>query len=411
MDRNVRNRNQNENLNLYNNARRIPDHNKPQLPSRNPLPNNGVRTDIPEVIPVLHLGSSNSNAAGNSPPVYIRNTDSPESSASNDPEKKTYLVFKAPTQVTTEKPPSTSNSISDLGNLLSNIHTSEISYTTQLPTQQLVLPLQNVDNEAIILDLVQIPDSEAYAKNNDSVSEGSASTDHRISVNKARNSLENISDFKNNAGTTSADINEDEFYHHDEKYTTATEDYHQLNAQSVLDRVFPEYKKVSNVSFLPISYSSSISVAVDQGTNKKPQAIKNSKLTLKKALSQRKKPKLPENHDYIYSDAYGQQNVPGKPGIDYPTYGEIPFTNFDCRTFKAPGFYADLEAGCQVFHNCDMDMTKHSFMCPNGTIFHQELFICDWWYNVRCDDSPEYFSLNSGLFATDQHHKDSLKQF
>ena len=30
-------------------------------------------------------------------------------------------------------------------------------------------------------------------------------------------------------------------------------------------------------------------------------------------------------------------------------------------------------------------MAKYSFLCPNGTIFNQEYFICDWWFNVNCD--------------------------
>lgn len=27
---------------------------------------------------------------------------------------------------------------------------------------------------------------------------------------------------------------------------------------------------------------------------------------------------------------------------------------------------------------------RHSFLCPNGTIFNQKKRICDWWYNVDC---------------------------
>ena len=32
-------------------------------------------------------------------------------------------------------------------------------------------------------------------------------------------------------------------------------------------------------------------------------------------------------------------------------------------------------------------MLKLSFLCPNGTIFNQEYFTCDWWFNVDCADS------------------------
>ena len=27
---------------------------------------------------------------------------------------------------------------------------------------------------------------------------------------------------------------------------------------------------------------------------------------------------------------------------------------------------------------------RYSFLCPNGTLFNQQYFICDWWFNVDC---------------------------
>lgn len=47
----------------------------------------------------------------------------------------------------------------------------------------------------------------------------------------------------------------------------------------------------------------------------------------------------------------------------------------------------------QVFHNCDAGSQQHSFLCPNGTVFRQELSICDWWYNVRCSEARDFFPL------------------
>jgi hypothetical protein len=29
-------------------------------------------------------------------------------------------------------------------------------------------------------------------------------------------------------------------------------------------------------------------------------------------------------------------------------------------------------------------LSKYSFLCPNGTLFNQVYFICDWWFNVDC---------------------------
>ena len=55
------------------------------------------------------------------------------------------------------------------------------------------------------------------------------------------------------------------------------------------------------------------------------------------------------------------------------------------------GYYADPEAECQAFHICTSDaeggLAKYSFLCPNGTIFNQEYFICDWWFNVDCSEA------------------------
>ena len=52
------------------------------------------------------------------------------------------------------------------------------------------------------------------------------------------------------------------------------------------------------------------------------------------------------------------------------------------------GYYADPEAQCQAFHICGDDgrggLAKYSFLCPNGTVFNQQYFICDWWFNVDC---------------------------
>ena len=69
---------------------------------------------------------------------------------------------------------------------------------------------------------------------------------------------------------------------------------------------------------------------------------------------------------------------------------EAPKTNFTCDGKKPLGSYADVETNCQSFHVCTGDpekgsMEKHSFLCPNGTIFNQVHFICDWWYNFDCE--------------------------
>merc|ERR1712018_880278 len=83
--------------------------------------------------------------------------------------------------------------------------------------------------------------------------------------------------------------------------------------------------------------------------------------------------------------------VPGVPGEDYPIFSEAPETAFSCDGQVDGGYYADEEAECQVFHICTADgaggLAKYSFLCPNGTIFNQNYFICDWWFNVDCAES------------------------
>merc|ERR1712117_138017 len=83
--------------------------------------------------------------------------------------------------------------------------------------------------------------------------------------------------------------------------------------------------------------------------------------------------------------------VPGVPGEDYPIFSEAPETAFSCDGQVDGGHYADEEAQCQVFHICTADgaggLSKYSFLCPNGTIFNQNYFICDWWFNVDCAES------------------------
>jgi len=94
-------------------------------------------------------------------------------------------------------------------------------------------------------------------------------------------------------------------------------------------------------------------------------------------------------------------NIPGGgiPGEDYPILASVPDTGFLCEDQEFPGYYADIadEAGCQVFHICQEDFRLDSFLCPNGTIFNQQYFVCDWWFNVDCAASEDFFGLNADI--------------
>ena len=81
-------------------------------------------------------------------------------------------------------------------------------------------------------------------------------------------------------------------------------------------------------------------------------------------------------------------SIPGIPGEDYPLLAAPLDTSFLCDG-REVGYYADPEGECQQFHICVSDglggpSLKFSFLCPNGTLFNQQYFICDWWFNVDC---------------------------
>jgi hypothetical protein len=58
-------------------------------------------------------------------------------------------------------------------------------------------------------------------------------------------------------------------------------------------------------------------------------------------------------------------------------------TGFSCQDKTFGAYYADPAQGCQAYHVClqDADTTLYpvSILCPNGTVFNQAVFVCDWW--------------------------------
>merc|ERR1719419_2243419 len=102
--------------------------------------------------------------------------------------------------------------------------------------------------------------------------------------------------------------------------------------------------------------------------------------------------------------------VPGSPGEDYPVYAEVPTTGFSCSGRVEGGYYADPEADCQPFHVCSADssggLAKVSFLCPNGTLFNQETFVCEYWFNVDCSQAESFYGLNDNIGTVEQ--KDGL---
>ena len=111
-------------------------------------------------------------------------------------------------------------------------------------------------------------------------------------------------------------------------------------------------------------------------------------------------------------------NIPGLPGQDYPIFAFPPETSFLCDS-QVQGYYGDPEADCkfrdfsdfsfmsifsgQAFHICADDgndgLLKYSFLCPNGTLFHQQYFVCDWWFNVDCSQVESFYRHNEDVAA------------
>merc|ERR1711970_725400 len=98
-----------------------------------------------------------------------------------------------------------------------------------------------------------------------------------------------------------------------------------------------------------------------------------------------------------------EEAIPGIPGDDYPILAEVPETSFLCDGQADGGYYADPESECQAFHICANDgnggRTKYSFLCPNGTIFQQQYFVRDWWFNVDCSLAESLYYLNDDVAA------------
>ncbi|XP_017755703.1 PREDICTED: uncharacterized protein LOC108547623 [Eufriesea mexicana] len=88
----------------------------------------------------------------------------------------------------------------------------------------------------------------------------------------------------------------------------------------------------------------------------------------------------------------------GEANVDYPAYSSIPRTNFSCKEQRYKGFFGDPDTGCQVWHYCDLNGGKSSFLCPNGTIFSQVALTCDWWFNVKCETTTQLYVLNERLY-------------
>ncbi|PNF25453.1 hypothetical protein B7P43_G08462 [Cryptotermes secundus] len=77
----------------------------------------------------------------------------------------------------------------------------------------------------------------------------------------------------------------------------------------------------------------------------------------------------------------------------------LPETNFSCADKIPGGYYADLEADCQLFHICSVGrhgrITDNKFLCGPGTRFNQRSRTCQVRDLVDCNLSASLYYLNS----------------
>ncbi|KAK0082140.1 hypothetical protein PV325_011003 [Microctonus aethiopoides] len=148
----------------------------------------------------------------------------------------------------------------------------------------------------------------------------------------------------------------------------------------------------------------------------------NSKSTfpVKRAVDGRRGSKffeMPDDDSFDVYDAYDNEpdfsdyrnNIPGEPGLDYPSFTRIPQTTFTCeREYR--GYYADEEAGCQLFHVCDGSFMVSSFLCPVGSTFSQKLLTCDWWNKVDCSATKNYYQANNQIVTSQVDDDEILRK-
>ncbi|CAA9995557.1 unnamed protein product [Nesidiocoris tenuis] len=75
----------------------------------------------------------------------------------------------------------------------------------------------------------------------------------------------------------------------------------------------------------------------------------------------------------------------------------LPQSKFNCQG-KNTGYYADEGLNCEVFHYCQ-DNARHSWICPEGFLFHQVHLICmPPSHDNICTQSSQFHFVNDFLY-------------
>ncbi|OQV18339.1 hypothetical protein BV898_07542 [Hypsibius exemplaris] len=81
--------------------------------------------------------------------------------------------------------------------------------------------------------------------------------------------------------------------------------------------------------------------------------------------------------------------------IDFTHPPSVP--PFDCNSVHQPGFYADVNLDCRVYHRCDIrgGLTTYLVSSSPTVVFNQITLTPDWYYNVDCSKSADFFDYSN----------------
>merc|ERR1712106_45755 len=103
----------------------------------------------------------------------------------------------------------------------------------------------------------------------------------------------------------------------------------------------------------------------------------------------------------LESKPYAPKSVEALPISVSETY-----TNFDCRSKPYPGrHYADVEAGCEVYHFCHEDGKQDTFKCGYGTVFNEYIGTCDFKSSVQCNSGDGFAAATSPYQPPATYHQ------
>lgn len=63
-----------------------------------------------------------------------------------------------------------------------------------------------------------------------------------------------------------------------------------------------------------------------------------------------------------------------------------------------------------MFYICDNFGRRIPMICPNETAFNQEYRVCDWEYNVNCQDSVKWYHLNDLTWEKRESREDETNE-